>query len=122
MDRKPLFAAHFRYRFDRAISGGTGKLIAWLAAISGFSVVVASVLIVAGVRPVDGERMNFFDSLWITLGVALDPGVVEDSGWPYRAVMLGVAILGILIVSTIQLEAIKGVGEKQASLIRAHFL
>jgi voltage-gated potassium channel Kch len=34
------------------------------------------------------------------MSIALDPGAVDDEGWLYRLVMLAVAILGILIVST----------------------
>jgi voltage-gated potassium channel Kch len=35
------------------------------------------------------------------MGLALSPDIVDDEGWVYRLVMLAVAILGILIVSTL---------------------
>ncbi|MGY8753614.1 MAG: CASTOR/POLLUX-related putative ion channel, partial [Phycisphaerales bacterium] len=76
----------------------------WLAAISAAVMAVVAVILVLGVQPLDADPAappNYGDSFWTTLGVALDPGAVEDAGWAYRLVMLAVAIIGILIVSTI---------------------
>ena len=98
---EPGFRAHWQYRFDRTMSGGTGKLMLWLAAISAAMVAVAAILLALGVRPTDGDTLSYSDAFWSSLNMALDPGAVEDPGWAYRLVMLGVAILGVLIVSTI---------------------
>ena len=103
-DSKPGLRAHWQYHFDRTIAGGTGKLMLWLAAISAAVMAVVAVILVLGVQPLDADPAappNYGDSFWTTLGVALDPGAVEDAGWAYRIVMLAVAIIGILIVSTI---------------------
>ncbi|MDP6891380.1 MAG: hypothetical protein QF471_08625, partial [Phycisphaerales bacterium] len=99
---KPSLKAQWQYRFDRAIAGGTGKLMLWLAAISAAMVAAAAIFLALGIRPQgEDEALPYSESFWTTLNMALDPGAVEDPGWPYRLVMLAVAILGILIVSTI---------------------
>ena len=98
---KPSFRTQWQYRFDRTMSGGTGKLMLWLAAISAGTVALAAVLLAIGIRPTDGDTLSYFDAFWASLNMALDPGAVDDPGWAYRLVMLGVAILGVLIVSTI---------------------
>ena len=74
----------------------------WLAAISAGMVAVAAIFLALGSRP-EGEddALPYAESFWTTLNMALAPGAVEDPGWPYRLVMLAVAILGVLIVSTI---------------------
>jgi voltage-gated potassium channel Kch len=74
----------------------------WLAAISAAMVAVAAIFLALGIRP-DGEEeaLPYGESFWTTLNMALSPGTVEDPGWPYRLLMLAVAILGVLIVSTI---------------------
>ena len=96
---KDLFA-RWKYWFDQIISGGTGKLLFLLAACSMVLVGVAAMLLALGITPIGSEPLNYTESFWRTMSMALDPGVVDDEGWLYRLVMLAVAILGILIVST----------------------
>lgn len=101
---KPSLKARWQYHFDRTIAGGTGKLMLWLAVLSVAVMALAAVLLVLGIQPSDkdaNEAVSYGDSFWTTVGVALDPGAVDDPGWAYRIVMLGVAVIGILIVSTI---------------------
>jgi hypothetical protein len=97
---KDVFA-RWKYWFDQIISGGTGKLLFLLAACSMVLIGVAAMLLALGITPIGSEPLNYAESFWRTMSVALSPGVVDDEGWLYRLVMLAVAILGIMIVSTI---------------------
>ena len=93
-------SARWKYWFDQIISGGTGKLLFLLAVCSMVLVGLAAMLLALGITPIGSEPLNYSESFWRTMSMALDPGVVDDEGWLYRLVMLAVAILGILIVST----------------------
>ena len=94
-------SARWEYWFDNIISGGTGKLLFLLAVCSMLLVGLAAILLTLGITPIGSEPLNYAESFWRTMSVALDPAAVEDEGWVYRLVMLAVAILGIMIVSTI---------------------
>ena len=96
---KNLFA-RWKYWFDQIISGGTGKLLFLLAVCSMVLVGLAAMLLALGITPIGSEPLNYAESFWRTMSIALDPEAVDDEGWSYRLVMLAVAILGILIVST----------------------
>jgi voltage-gated potassium channel Kch len=96
-----FLSARFKYWFDQIISGGTGKLLFLLAACSMVLVGVAAMLQALGITPIGSEPLNYAESFWRTMGLALSPDIVDDEGWVYRLVMLAVAILGILIVSTL---------------------
>ena len=93
-------SARWKYWFDQIISGGTGKLLFLLAVCSMLLVGVAAMFLAFGITPIGSEPLNYSESFWRTMSIALDPGAVDDEGWLYRLVMLAVAILGILIVST----------------------
>ena len=93
-------SARWKYWFDQIISGGTGKLLFLLAVCSMVLVGLAAMLLALGITPIGSEPLNYAESFWRTMSIALDPGAVDDEGWLYRLVMLAVAILGILIVST----------------------
>ena len=103
---RPSLRARLQYKFDRTIAGGTGGLMLWLAGISGVVVAIAATILMLGVHP-DGspeelEKYNsYIESFWASLNVALDPGGIEEDGWGYRILMLSVAIIGVLIVSTV---------------------
>ncbi len=91
-----------RYSFDQTIAAGTPTLLLWLALVSILAVAVAALFLVFDAVP-DGQRPDHYgESFWTTLNMALDPGALVDAtGWPYRVVMLVVAILGILMVSVL---------------------
>ena len=93
-------SARWKYWFDQIISGGTGKLLFLLAVCSIVLVGLAAILLALGITPIGSEPLNYAESFWRAMSIALDPGAVDDEGWLYRLVMLAVAILGILIVST----------------------
>lgn len=96
-----FLSARFKYWFDQVISGGTGNLLFLLAVCSMVLVGLAAVLLALGITPIGSEPLNYAESFWRTMGLALSPDIVDDEGWVYRLVMLAVAILGILIVSTL---------------------
>ncbi|MEE3194691.1 MAG: hypothetical protein VX289_09220, partial [Candidatus Poribacteria bacterium] len=75
-------------------------LLFLLAVCSTVLVGLAAVLLALGITPIGSEPLNYAESFWRTMSIALDPEAVDDEGWSYRLVMLAVAILGILIVST----------------------
>lgn len=122
---KPGLKAYWQYHFDRTIAGGTGTLMLWLAVISAAVMALAAVFLVLGIQPSDvspGETPSYGDSFWTTVGVALDPGAVDNPGWAYRIVMLAVAIIGILIVSTIIGVLTSGIEGKLDDLRRGRSL
>ncbi len=119
---EPGLRARLQYRFDRTIAGGTAGLMLWLAAISGAMVAFAAVGLSMGIHPEGQQSDGYIESFWTTLNVALDPGAVEEAGWPYRALMLSVAILGVLIVSTIIGVLTAGIEGKLEELRRGRSL
>ncbi len=118
---KNLFA-RWKYWFDQIISGGTGKLLFLLAVCSMVLVGLAAMLLALGIKPIGSEPLNYAESFWRTMSIALDPEAVDDEGWSYRLVMLAVAILGILIVSTMIGVLTSGIEGKIASLRRGRSL
>ena len=118
---RPGLRVRWNYFFDRTIAGGTPILMLWLAAISAAVVAVAALLMTFGLHPTD-EPMGFGEAYWNAMGAALDPAPAEDTGWAYRAVMLAVAIIGILIVSTIIGVLTSGIEGKLDNLRRGRSL
>jgi ion channel POLLUX/CASTOR len=91
--------ARLRYRFDTAISRGTGIVILWLAAITfGLVFVAALVLTVFGIGVNEDRTPSLLERFWQSLLRILDPGTFSgDAGWPLRITMLLVTLLGVLI-------------------------
>ncbi len=118
---KDLFT-RWKYWFDQIISGGTGKLLFLLAVCSMVLVGLAAILLALGITPIGSEPLNYAESFWRTMSIALDPEAVDDEGWSYRLVMLAVAILGILIVSTMIGVLTSGIEGKIAGLRRGRSL
>ena len=78
----------------------------WLAGISGVVVAIAATILMLGAHPEGspeelGKYNSYIESFWASLNVALDPGGIDEDGWGYRILMLSVAIVGVLIVSTV---------------------
>ena len=115
-------SARWKYWFDQIISGGTGKLLFLLAVCSMVLVGLAAILLALGITPIGSEPLNYAESFWRAMSIALDPGAVDDEGWLYRLVMLAVAILGILIVSTMIGVLTSGIEGKIAGLRRGRSL
>ncbi len=94
--------AKFLYWFDNTLNSGTAALIGWLGLVS-FLVVLFSALVVTifNIDP-DEQNIGFFEALWISLMRTLDPGNLNnDTGWAFRAVMVIVTVVGLLLVSTL---------------------
>ena len=71
----------------------------------------------------EGEQPGHYgESFWTALSVALSPSAVQEPGWPYRVVMLAVAILGILIVSVLIGVLTSGIEGKLDELRRGRSL
>ncbi|MCH2149641.1 MAG: hypothetical protein MK095_09430, partial [Phycisphaerales bacterium] len=74
------------------------------------------------IHPEDSQSDNYVESFWSTLNLAMDPGGIEESGWPYRVVMILVSIFGILVVSTIIGVLTSGIETKLDNLRRGRSL
>jgi Castor and Pollux, part of voltage-gated ion channel/Calcium-activated potassium channel slowpoke-like RCK domain len=96
---KPGIVARLRYRFDTAMSRGTGIIILWLAAFTvGLVFVAALVLTIFGIGINADKTPSLLERFWQSLLRILDPGTFSgDAGWPLRITMLLVTLLGVLI-------------------------
>ena len=56
-----------------------------------------------GLHPDHEANFNVFESIWVNLTHALDPGVLgnHDENWPFRMFMLLTTVLGLVIISTL---------------------
>ena len=97
--RKAGVVARLRYRFDTAMSRGTGIVILWLAAFTvGLVFVAALVLTIFGIGINADKTPSLLERFWQSLLRILDPGTFSgDAGWPLRITMLLVTLLGVLI-------------------------
>jgi hypothetical protein len=103
--RKITLADRLRYRFDNTISRGTVALIGWLFVLLGALVFASSLIVyVTGVAPeAGGRRLDFLETLWLSLMRTIDPGGVggDQGTWPFLLSMLAVTAGGILVFSTL---------------------
>jgi voltage-gated potassium channel Kch len=97
--RRIGLVARLRYRFDTAMSRGTGIVILWLAGITfGLVFLAALVLTVFGIGVNEDKTPSLLERFWQSLLRILDPGTFSgDAGWPLRITMLLVTLLGVLI-------------------------
>lgn len=60
-------------------------------------------LLALGLHPDHEDNFNIFESVWVNLTHALDPGVLgnHDENWPFRIFMLLTTVLGLVIISTL---------------------
>jgi len=81
---------------------GTPALIGWLALVSLLLIVVASLAAALFVPNPDHTNWGFFEFLWENLMRVIDPGAIAgDTGPGFRALMLGVAVGGIMVFSAL---------------------
>jgi hypothetical protein len=111
-----LSRSRLRYRFDNVMARGVGAQVMLLAVVTVVLVVIgAAATIVLGVRPVDDGHPDSFGKLvWLTLMHSLDAGMLGGdsfSSWAYLAVMLGVTIGGLFVVSALIGVLNQGFGE-----------
>ncbi len=115
------FAQKLRYRFDNTMSKGAAALIGWLFLVSLVMIVLFSaVVVLSGAAPAGegGEQPGFLSLLWSTLMHALDAGTVAgDTGErSYLAMMFGVTLGGIFIVSILIGLLTSGIENKLSDL------
>ena len=104
MKKRISFPDRIRYRFDSFVSKGTISMIKGLGVITLIIITVFGVtLLILGLHPDHETNFNFFESMWVNLTHALDPGVLgnHDENWPFRLFMLLTTILGLVIISTL---------------------
>ena len=93
-----------QYQFDNLMAGGTRSLIAVLFLLSLALILIAAAVISLGsiLQPGDGQQLTFGEAAWSSLIHTLDSGAVGgDSGLGFRAVMFGVSLGGIFLVSAL---------------------
>jgi ion channel POLLUX/CASTOR len=93
----------FRYRFDNFMAKGTPALIAGLAILSLFIILLAAlVLALTQIAPEGGEPMGFVEAAWASLMRTMDAGAVGgDVGWRFRFIMILVTLGGVFIFSAL---------------------
>ena len=111
--------ARMRYRWEEFLSGGAGKQLFFLFALTMLLVLLfVGISLLAGVLGVDMSEGGFLDRSWFYFTRLIDPGTMGgDAGNPNRfvstvATVAGVVVAGLLISSLAgnfqeRLEAIK---------------
>ena len=102
--KKVSFSDRIKYRFDNFVSQGTMSMIKGLGVITLVIIVIfGSSLLALGLHPDHDENFNIFESFWVNLTHALDPGVLgnHDENWPFRMFMLLTTVIGLVIISTL---------------------
>jgi voltage-gated potassium channel Kch len=109
MDEKITFRQRLQYWFDNTMAHGTSAQIGWLTLLSlGLILVFGTImLVVAAFVPQqlpNGQEANPANTFWQTFLHAFNNGQLgSDTGveWPFLAVMFGVTIGGIFILSSL---------------------
>ena len=98
------FKDRLNYRFDSFVSQGTISMIKGLGVITLIIIVLfGGSLLLLGLHPDHDNDFTIFESIWVNLTHALDPGVLgnHDENWPFRLFMLITTVLGLVIISTL---------------------
>ena len=104
MRKKISYKDKIKYRFDSFVSQGTMSMIKGLGVITLIVITLfGSTLLALGLHPDHDMNFNIFESIWVNLTHALDPGVLgnHDENWPFRMFMLLTTVLGLVIISTL---------------------
>ena len=99
---QPTVTERFRYWFDTVMSKGLIALIGLLGVITLVFVLIigAIVALIPALSPPDDKDFDFGEALWASLMRTLDPGTMGgDQGPGFRAAMLLVTIVGLIIVA-----------------------
>lgn len=102
--RNISFSDKIKYRFDSFVSQGTISMIKGLGVITVVVIVLfGAALLLFGLHPDHEANFNIFESFWVNLTHALDPGVLgnHDENWPFRLFMLLTTVIGLVIISTL---------------------
>lgn len=104
MKKRVHFSDKVKYRFDSFVSQGTMSMIKGLGVITLVVITLFGIgLLALGLHPDHETNFNIFESIWVNLTHALDPGVLgnHDENWPFRLFMLLTTVLGLVIISTL---------------------
>lgn len=104
MRKRVSFKDKVKYRFDSFVSQGTISMIKGLGVITLIVIVLfGTVLLALGLHPDHDLNFDVWESVWVNLTHALDPGVLgnHDENWPFRLFMLITTVLGLVIISTL---------------------
>ena len=104
MRKRVSFKDKVKYRFDSFVSQGTISMIKGLGVITLIVIVLfGSILLALGLHPDHDMNFDVWESVWVNLTHALDPGVLgnHDENWPFRMFMLITTVLGLVIISTL---------------------
>lgn len=104
MRRRVSFKDRLNYRFDSFVSQGTISMIKGLGVITLIVITLFGITLLSlGLHPDHDMNFNIFESIWVNLTHALDPGVLgnHDENWPFRMFMLLTTVLGLVIISTL---------------------
>ena len=102
--RNISFSDRIKYRFDSFVSQGTISMIKGLGVITvGVIVLFGVSLLLLGLHPDRESTFNIYESFWVNLTHALDPGVLgnHDQNWSFRLFMLLTTVVGLVIISTL---------------------
>lgn len=104
MRKRISFVDKVKYKFDSFVSQGTISMIKGLGVITLIVITLFGTgLLALGLHPDHDTNFNVFESIWVNLTHALDPGVLgnHDENWPFRLFMLLTTVLGLVIISTL---------------------
>ncbi|WP_425389745.1 CASTOR/POLLUX-related putative ion channel [Ekhidna sp.] len=98
------FKDRLSYRFDSFVSQGTMSMIKGLGVITVVIIILfGGVLLLLGLHPDHDNDFTIYESVWVNLTHALDPGVIgnHEENWPFRLFMMITTVLGLVIISTL---------------------
>ncbi|GAB4233241.1 MAG: lipoprotein [Ekhidna sp.] len=104
MKKRVSFSDKLKYRFDNFVSQGTISMIKGLGVITLIVITLFGIfLLMLGLHPDHDTNFTIYESVWVNLTHALDPGVLgnHDENWPFRMFMLLTTVLGLVIISTL---------------------
>jgi Trk K+ transport system NAD-binding subunit len=122
LEGKGEFMKRIKYFFDRKIASGTGPLLLWVGILSFSCLIVFATIWTFIITDRVGKPQSFIETFWVALGVAIDPGLVLEPGWPNRIFLFLVAIFGIFFLSTLIGILTSGLTEKLYDLRRGRSL
>jgi voltage-gated potassium channel Kch len=103
--RKVTLFDKFKYWFDNLMAKGAIVLILWLMLTSLLVVLISSASMKLTAQVLEdsrGDQGSFSDLFWMNLGTVLQPGLAEEGGsWTFKLENFTVAMMGILLVSTL---------------------
>ena len=107
-----------KYFIDRKIASGTGTLLLRLGLLTFGMLVVFAVIMTFVISEGTVGFLDYLESPWITLSVALKPSVTTEPGWVNRIFLLLIALFGILVLSGLIGVLASGITERLMDLRR----